>query len=138
MHTAARVKAWHEAAREVCGILFFSGTLNINLFAHAQDWMSGLLLTKGDSHGVLRHLRLTVCLAHTYLAQSQSQSTRYCRVSAPCRLGAMQAARQAFQQVARRSVQQVKGSRNMSSDASSEKAHLDEAMKEMSKWYVGS
>jgi len=53
MHTAARVKAWHEAAREVCGILFFSGTLNINLFAHAQDWMSGLLLTKGDSHGVL-------------------------------------------------------------------------------------
>ncbi len=50
----------------------------------------------------------------------------------------MQAARQAFQQVARRSVQQVKGSRNMSSDANSEKAHLDEAMKEMSKWYVGS
>lgn len=50
----------------------------------------------------------------------------------------MQAARQALQQVARRSAQHVKGSRGMASDASSEKAHLDEAMKEMSKWYVGS
>ena len=48
----------------------------------------------------------------------------------------MQAARQALQQVARRGAQHVKGSRSMSSDASSEKAHLDEAMKEMNKWYV--
>ncbi|DBA88586.1 TPA: hypothetical protein ACH3X1_004235 [Trebouxia sp. C0004] len=46
----------------------------------------------------------------------------------------MQAARQALQHVARRSAQHMKGCRGMASDASSEKAHLDEAMKEMSKW----
>lgn len=52
------------------------------------------------------------------------------------RSAAMQVARQAFQQLARRSVHHAKGARGMASDASAEKAHLDEAMKEMSKWYA--
>ena len=52
------------------------------------------------------------------------------------RLAAMQATRQAFQQLARRGAHHAKSARGMASDASAEKAHFDEAMKEMSKWYA--
>jgi len=48
----------------------------------------------------------------------------------------MQAARHAAKQLARRGAQQFKSTRGMASDANSEKAHLDGAMKEMSKWYA--
>ena len=47
----------------------------------------------------------------------------------------MQAARHAAKQLVQRSVAQLKSVRGMASDASSEKAHMDEALKEMSKWY---
>ena len=53
MHTSARVKAWHEAAREVFESSLLLWYFKQFLFAHALDWMSGLLLTKGDSRGVL-------------------------------------------------------------------------------------
>ena len=53
MHTSARVKAWHEAARDICESSLLLWYFKLFLFAHAQDWMSGLLLTNGDSHGVL-------------------------------------------------------------------------------------
>lgn len=49
----------------------------------------------------------------------------------------MQAARHAARQLAQRGATQLKTVRGMASDASSEKAHFDEAMKEMSKWCVG-
>lgn len=48
----------------------------------------------------------------------------------------MQAVRHAARQVAQRGATQLKSVRGMASDASSEKAHFDEAMKEMSKWCV--
>ncbi|KAL3158177.1 hypothetical protein ABBQ32_011766 [Trebouxia sp. C0010 RCD-2024] len=46
----------------------------------------------------------------------------------------MQAARHAAKQLAQRGAVQLKSVRGMASDASSEKAHMDEALKEMSKW----
>ena len=99
--------------------------------------MSGVLLMQYDS-GVLLPLTVDgVPCEYTFGTEPKPKHSQS-RASAHCRFGVMQAARQAFQQVARRSAQHVKGSRSMSSDASSEKAHLDEAMKEMSKWYVRS
>lgn len=49
----------------------------------------------------------------------------------------MQAARHAARQLVQRGATQMKSVRGMASDASSEKAHYEEAMKEMSKWCVG-
>lgn len=48
----------------------------------------------------------------------------------------MQAARQAVKQLAQRGGKQMKSIRGMASDANAEKAAYEEAMKEMSKWYV--
>ncbi len=53
MHTPARVKAWHEAARELRGNSLLLLYFKQHFCAHAQDYMSGLLLTQGDSKGVL-------------------------------------------------------------------------------------
>ena len=46
----------------------------------------------------------------------------------------MQAARHAAKQLLQRGGKQVKSIRGFASDAGSEKAHYEEAMKEMSKW----
>ena len=63
------------------------------------------------------------------------------RATGFARVLTMQAARQAVRQLARRSAANLRSTRNMASDAAgtsgaTEQAHLDEAMKEMNKWYV--
>ena len=63
------------------------------------------------------------------------------RATGFARVVTMQAARQAVRQLARRNAANLRNTRNMASDAAgtsgaTEQAHLDEAMKEMSKWYV--
>ena len=68
--------------------------------------------------------------------QADSQSRLRFKTTVSCAFN-MQAARHAAKQLAQRYATQFKSVRGMASDASSEKAHFDEAMKEMSKWCAG-